>query len=88
MRDRFGLIVTTGLDRFRDTTVRVGHMGLTPDPCYILPTLAALDITVLELGHRKTGSALEAAQAMFLALCGLTVLAAAAAFRRPVRRSN
>ena len=41
MRDHYGILIGTGLDKMRTTTLRVGHMGITSSPMYILPTLSA-----------------------------------------------
>src|SRR5262249_47385768 len=52
MRDHYGILIGTGLDRIRTTTLRVGHMGITSSPMYVLPTLSALELTLRDLGHR------------------------------------
>ena len=66
MRDRHGILIGTGLDRIRTSTLRVGHMGITSSPAYVLPTLSALELTLRDLGHRtEAGSGVAAAQAIF-----------------------
>jgi alanine-glyoxylate transaminase/serine-glyoxylate transaminase/serine-pyruvate transaminase len=66
MRDAHGILVTTGIDRLRDVVLRVGTMGLTASPLYVLPTLSALGMALRDVGHRvDTGEALAAAQGVF-----------------------
>ena len=68
MRDRYGILIGTGLDKIRTTTLRVGHMGITANPMYVLPTLSALELTLRDLGHRsESGAGVAAAQAVFSA---------------------
>src|SRR5205823_3774077 len=50
MRQTFGILIGTGLDQTRATTLRIGHMGITASPLYILPTLSALEMTLRKLG--------------------------------------
>jgi len=66
MRDRYGVLIGTGLDRIRTTTLRVGHMGITSSPMYVLPTLSALEMTLRDLGYRaEPGAGVSSAQAIF-----------------------
>ena len=66
MRDHYGILIGTGLDKMRTTTLRVGHMGITSSPMYVLPTLSALELTLRDLGHRsEAGAGVAAAQAVF-----------------------
>jgi aspartate aminotransferase-like enzyme len=66
MRDRYGILVGTGLERFRAATLRVGHMGITASPLYVLPTLSALELALRDLGHKgEAGAGVAAAQAIF-----------------------
>jgi aspartate aminotransferase-like enzyme len=68
MKDRYGILIGTGLDKIRATTLRVGHMGITASPQYVLPTLSALELTLRDLGHRsEAGAGVAAAQAVFSA---------------------
>ncbi len=54
------------LSALRTTTLRVGHMGITSSPFYVLPTLSALEMTLRDLGHRtEAGAGVAAAQALF-----------------------
>ena len=66
MRDRYGILIGTGLDKIRTTTLRVGHMGITASPLYVLPTLSAIEMTLRELGYRsEAGAGVAAAQTIF-----------------------
>ncbi len=66
MRDHYGVLIGTGLDTMRTTTLRVGHMGITSSPMYVLPTLSALEMTLRDLGYRtEAGAGVAAAQALF-----------------------
>jgi len=66
MRQHYGILTGTGLDKIRTTTLRIGHMGITASPLYVLPTLSALEMTLRELGYRsEAGAGVAAAQAIF-----------------------
>jgi len=66
MRQTYGILIGTGLDKMRTTTLRVGHMGITASPLYVLPTLSAIEMTLRELGYRsEAGAGVAAAQAIF-----------------------
>lgn len=66
MRDHYGILIGTGLDKIRNTTIRIGHMGITSSPMYVLPTLSALEMTLRDLGYRtEAGAGVAAAQALF-----------------------
>ncbi len=66
MREHYGILIGTGLERMRTTTLRVGHMGITSSPMYVLPTLSALEMTFRDLGHKtEAGAGVAAAQALF-----------------------
>ena len=68
MRDRYGILIGTGLDKLRTTALRVGHMGITSSPPYVLPTLSALEMTLRDLGYTaEAGAGVAAAQAIFSA---------------------
>lgn len=71
MRDRYGVLIGTGLDKMRTTTLRVGHMGITSTPMYLLPTLSALEMTLRDLGYKsEAGAGVAAAQAHFASPSG------------------
>ena len=66
MRDRYGILIGTGLDRFRGTTLRIGTMSMTASPLYVLPTLSALELALRELGYKtESGTGVAAAQTIF-----------------------
>jgi aspartate aminotransferase-like enzyme len=66
MRDQYGILIGTGLDKIRTTTLRIGTMGLTASPQYVLPTLGALELTLRDLGHKcEPAAGVAAAQRAF-----------------------
>src|SRR5882672_3118829 len=66
MRDQYGILIGTGLDKMRTSTLRIGTMGITASPLYVLPTLSALELAVRDLGHKcEPGAGVSAAQAAF-----------------------
>jgi aspartate aminotransferase-like enzyme len=66
MRERYGVLIGTGLDKLRTTTLRIGTMGITASPQYILPALSALELALRDLGHKaQPGAGVAAAQAAF-----------------------
>jgi (S)-ureidoglycine-glyoxylate aminotransferase len=66
MRDRYGVLIGTGLDRIRTTTLRIGTMALTASPHYVLPTLSALELALRDLGYKaEPGAGVAAAQRIF-----------------------
>jgi aspartate aminotransferase-like enzyme len=66
MRDRYGILIGTGLDKIRKTTLRIGTMGITASPLYVLPTLSALELALRDLGYRcEAGAGVAAAQSVF-----------------------
>jgi len=71
MREQYGILIGTGLDSMRLTTLRVGHMGITSSPMYVLPTLSALELALRDLGYRtEAGAGVAAAQARFAEAAG------------------
>ncbi len=66
MRDRYGVLIGTGLDKMRTSTLRIGTMGVTASPLYVLPTLSALELALRDLGHKcEPGAGVAAAQVVF-----------------------
>jgi aspartate aminotransferase-like enzyme len=66
MRDRYGILIGTGLDKIRAGTLRIGTMGITASPQYVLPTLSALELALRDLGYKaEPGAGVAAAQASF-----------------------
>ncbi len=52
-----GLVALPGLGEYRDSTIRVGHMGVTATPRNILYTLYAFDNVLRRLSHRHVPGA-------------------------------
>jgi aspartate aminotransferase-like enzyme len=68
MREQYGILIGTGLDKIRTTTLRIGTMGMTASPQYILPTLSALEMALRDLGYKaEPGAGVAAAQRAFAA---------------------
>jgi aspartate aminotransferase-like enzyme len=68
MRDHYGILIGTGLAEMRTFTLRIGTMGLTASPQYVLPTLSALELALRDLGAMgDPGAGVAAAQAAFAA---------------------
>jgi len=66
MRDQYGILIGTGLDQIRTTALRIGTMGITASPLYVLPTLGALELALRDLGYKcEPGAGVAAAQAAF-----------------------
>jgi (S)-ureidoglycine-glyoxylate aminotransferase len=66
MRDQYGILIGTGLDKMRTSTLRIGTMAMTASPHYVLPTLSALELTLRDLGHKcEPGAGVAAAQTAF-----------------------
>jgi aspartate aminotransferase-like enzyme len=66
MRDRYGVLIGTGLAEIRATTLRIGTMAMTASPHYVLPTLSALELALRDLGFKaEPGAGLAAAQKIF-----------------------
>jgi aspartate aminotransferase-like enzyme len=68
MRDQYGILVGTGLDKMRASTIRIGTMSLTASPQYVLPTVGALELALRDLGAKpEPGAGVAAAQRVFAA---------------------
>jgi aspartate aminotransferase-like enzyme len=66
LRDDHGILIGTGLAELRTSTLRIGTMGLTASPHYVLPTLGALELTLRDLGFKaEPGAGVAAAQQTF-----------------------
>jgi aspartate aminotransferase-like enzyme len=66
MRAEHGILIGTGLAELRTTTLRIGTMGITAAPAYVLPTLGALELTLRDLGFKADpGAGVAAAQRVF-----------------------
>jgi aspartate aminotransferase-like enzyme len=66
MREQYGILIGTGLDKIRTTTLRIGTMGMTASPHYVLPTLSALEMALRDLGATpEPGAGVASAQRVF-----------------------
>jgi aspartate aminotransferase-like enzyme len=66
MRNRYGILIGTGLAEMRTFTLRIGTMGLTASPQFVLPTLSALELALRDLGAKvEPAAGVAAAQAAF-----------------------
>ncbi|MEM0482412.1 MAG: aminotransferase class V-fold PLP-dependent enzyme [Nitrososphaerota archaeon] len=61
LRD-YRIMISRGIAATEDTAIRVGHMGYTASPRFLIPTLSALYETLRSLDYQKcsTGDAIEA----------------------------
>ena len=68
MDNRFNIMIAGGLGKLKGRALRIGTMGVTASPFYVLPTLSALENTVADLGLSITsGSAVAEASRIFQA---------------------
>jgi len=66
MRDQYGILIGTGLAEMRTFTLRIGTMGITASPQFVLPTLSALELALRDLGATgQAGAGVAAAQTVF-----------------------
>ena len=66
LTERFGITTVGGQDKLKGKIVRIGHMGYT-DELDVSATLAALEMTLAELGHDvEPGRAVTAAQQVLI----------------------
>jgi aspartate aminotransferase-like enzyme len=66
MREHYGILIGTGLAEMRTFTLRIGTMGMTASPQYVLPTLSALELTLRDLAAPPPpGAGVAAAQTAF-----------------------
>jgi alanine-glyoxylate transaminase/serine-glyoxylate transaminase/serine-pyruvate transaminase len=66
LRQEHGLATLPGLGDYRDSTVRIGHMGVTATPRNILHTLHAFDRILTRLGHKHAaGAAVSRAEEVY-----------------------
>ena len=66
LRERFGILCAGGLEEYYQRMFRIGHMALTASYEYIIPTVAALESAMTELGvNVEPGKAVAAASGEF-----------------------
>jgi aspartate aminotransferase-like enzyme len=74
-----GIFTLPGLGPYRDTAIRIGHMGVTAVPRCILHTLFAIESVLAKLGHRvTTGSAVNRAEQVYAEAAAHEAIAAPA----------
>jgi alanine-glyoxylate transaminase/serine-glyoxylate transaminase/serine-pyruvate transaminase len=61
-----GIFTLPGLGPYRDTAIRIGHMGVTAIPRCILHTLYAIESVLTKMGHRLApGAAVNRAEQVY-----------------------
>jgi len=66
LRERYGILVAGGLEQYYEKMFRIGHMALTASYEYLIPTIAALELTMREFGTDIVpGEATSAAQEVY-----------------------
>jgi aspartate aminotransferase-like enzyme len=66
LTDRFGITTVGGQDKLKGKIIRIGHMGYT-DEIDVIGTLAALEMTLAELGYEvEPGRAVTSAQQVLM----------------------
>jgi aspartate aminotransferase-like enzyme len=61
-----GIFTLSGLGPYRETAIRIGHMGVTAVPRCILHTLYALESVLTKMGHRVVpGAAVNRAEQVY-----------------------
>jgi aspartate aminotransferase-like enzyme len=61
-----GIFTLPGLSPYRDTAIRIGHMGVTASPRYVLHTLYAIESVLVKMGHRVVlGAAVNRAEQVY-----------------------
>ena len=65
IEQKYGIIISSGLERLSGKTFRIGHMGLTASAEYILPLFSAIESSLAGLGYKfKRGVGVETAKAI------------------------
>jgi len=66
LEDKFNIMIAGGVSKLKGKAVRIGTMGVTASPSYVLPTLSALEVGARELGlHVLAGSAVAEGSKIF-----------------------
>ena len=74
-----GIFTLPGLGPFRDSAIRLGHMGVTAAPRCILHTLFAIESVSTKLGYPvKPGTAVNAAEQVYAEVSARQPIAVAA----------
>ncbi len=74
LSERFGIATVGGQDRLKGKIIRIGHMGYT-DEIDVVGTLAALEMTLVELGFDvEPGRGVTAAQQVLVGQKGAALV--------------
>jgi aspartate aminotransferase-like enzyme len=66
MKEKYGVTIAGGQEQYKGRIFRIGHLGYF-GPFDIITTLAALEMTLAELGYEfERGSGIKAAEAVFM----------------------
>lgn len=66
MKDKYGVTIAGGQDDYAGRIIRIGHLGYFGE-FDIITTLAALEMTLAELGYEfESGSGIKAAESVFI----------------------
>lgn len=66
MKEKYGVMISAGIEKLMASTWRIGHMGMTASPDFLLPTLRAFEGALKEVGFlKKIGMGVEAASSIF-----------------------
>ena len=66
MKEEYGVIISGGLERLSTSIWRIGHMGMTASPDFILPTLNAFEKALKEVGYPvELGKGIDVASNVF-----------------------
>ncbi len=66
MKEKYGVMISGGLEKLATSTWRIGHMGIVASPDFILPTLRAFEGALKDVGYlSELGRGVEAASAIF-----------------------
>jgi aspartate aminotransferase-like enzyme len=68
LHEDHAIFTLPGIGPYRDTAIRIGHMGVTAIPRCILHTLYAIESVLVKMGHRVTrGAAVQRAEQVYAA---------------------
>jgi aspartate aminotransferase-like enzyme len=65
MRQKYGIMISGGIERQRGKMFRIGHMGITASAEYILPLFSAIESSLASLGYKfERGAGIETAKSI------------------------
>jgi aspartate aminotransferase-like enzyme len=66
LQSEHGIFTLPGLGPYRDTAIRIGHMGVTAIPRCVLHTLYAIEAVLAKMGYRVVrGTAMNRAEQVY-----------------------